>query len=187
MRRIDRALRDWRIGKALPWIPDAARVLDVGCFDGALFHRLGARLGYGVGLDPAIEAPSEAARFRLVGNVFPDVPAGEGRFDAITFLAVLEHVETSDIDAWTRTCHDLLVDGGVVIATIPSPRVDTLLDIGIRLRVLDGMEAGQHHGVDPDAIVTAFERADFVVERHERFQLGLNNLYVLRRASERRV
>ena len=64
---------------------------------------------------------------------------------------------------------------------VPSPSVDGILDVAIKLRLLDGMEAGEHHGFAPDEIVKAFVRAGFTVLATKRFQLGLNNLFVMRR------
>ena len=163
MKRVDNVLRDWRIRRALPWIPDQGRVLDVGCFDARLFRKLGSRLGYGVGMDPAIEHPADYDRYQLLPGEFPDVqPAGDA-FDVITFLAVLEHVPDDQIDRWADSCRALLVAGGLVVATVPSPRVDAILDVAIKLRIMDGMEAGQHHGFAPDEILRAFQRAGFTV------------------------
>jgi SAM-dependent methyltransferase len=185
MNAVDRFLQDWRIRRALPWIPDGARVLDVGCADGALFRRLGPHLGEGVGVDPDLESASSSGRFRLLPGAFPEAlgattkaAANGDRYDVVTFLAVLEHVPDDELDTWVEACRALLRTDGRVVATVPSPRVDTLLDVGIRLRLLHGMEAGQHHGSDPGGIVHAFRRAGFDVVESKRFQLGLNNLFV---------
>jgi 2-polyprenyl-3-methyl-5-hydroxy-6-metoxy-1,4-benzoquinol methylase len=180
MNRVDRILQDWRIRRALPWVPAGGHVLDVGCSDGALFHKLGARLGSGVDMDPTIEQPTEHGRFRLVPGTFPETRLDGAPFDAVTFLAVLEHVSDDAIDGWAVACRKLLVPGGLVVATVPSPVVDPILDIAIKLHVLHGMEVDQHHGFEPSSLVDAFRRAGFDPVATKRFQLGLNNLYVLR-------
>ena len=51
----------------------------------------------------------------------------EERFDVITLLAVLEHVETDDLVVWRDACARLLEPGGLIVATVPSPRVDEIL------------------------------------------------------------
>ncbi len=181
MNRVDNMLRDWRIRRALPWIPEHSRVLDIGCFDAQLLKALGSRLDRGVGMDPAIERPAELGRYRLLPGEFPRVQPDDGPFDAVTLLAVLEHVPSDQIEQWARTCWDLLVPGGRVVATVPSPRVDTILDVAIRLRLMDGMEAEQHHGFAPKAILSAYRDVGFDVMAEKRFQLGLNNLFVLRK------
>lgn len=180
MKQLDNYLRDARVKRALRWIPAGSRVLDVGCFDGRLFDRLGSRLAFGVGVDTAIGEPVRSDRYELMTGAFPQVHLGDGPFDVVTFLAVLEHVPSGEIDRWAHTCRALLVPGGRVVATVPSPAVDRILDVAIRLRIMDGMEAEQHHGVAPDDIVTAFRRAGFEVVTAQRFQAGLNNLFVLR-------
>ena len=42
------------------------------------------------------------------------------------------------------------------------------------------MEAGQHHGFEPTDILAAFRRVGFDIVAKQRFQLGLNNLFVMR-------
>ena len=89
------------------WIPERSRVLDIGCFDAQLLETLGSRLDQGVGMDPAIERPAELGRYRLLPGEFPRVQPDDGPFDAVTLLAVLEHVPSDQIEQWARTCWDL--------------------------------------------------------------------------------
>lgn len=183
MNALDRALQSWRIRRALPWIPEGARVLDVGCFDDHLFRCLGSRLGCGVGLDPLLPSPVEGDRFRILPGSFPETGLPEAPFDVITMLAVLEHAPPGDVDRWAEACRALLVPGGLVVATVPAPQVDRILGVLMRLRILDGMEEGlaeQHHGFEPADTTEAFQRAGFALVGRKRFQLGLNNLFVLR-------
>jgi SAM-dependent methyltransferase len=178
MNWLDRVLQQWRIRHAVRWIPDNARVLDVGCFDDTLFRQLQPRLGAGVGIDPRLEEAVEGLRFRLVPGAFPDASPPGACFDVITMLAVLEHVSAEEMDEWARSCIALLEPGGLVVATVPAPVVDTILDKLMRLRLLHGMDTDQHHGADPALIAAAFELAGFTVVAKKRFQLGLNNVFV---------
>ena len=55
--------------------------------------RLGAGLRDGVGLDPALVGPLDGERYHLHPGAFPaDAPDEPGSFDAVTMLAVLEHI-----------------------------------------------------------------------------------------------
>jgi SAM-dependent methyltransferase len=183
MNRVDRLLQSWRASQAIRWVPEGARVLDVGCFDGRLFRLLGDRLAYGVGLDPLLDRAVEEARFRLVPGAFPqDRPDGE-LFDVIMMLAVLEHVARERIEDCASACYDLLVPGGLVVATVPSPAIDRILDVLIRLRVLHGMSVEEHSGFKPSTAPDIFARAGFSLVRWHGFQLGLNNLFVFRKPS----
>jgi len=111
MKALDRLLQRWRIAVAAPWMPSGARVLDVGCADGALFDLLRGRIAGGVGIDP--DAPTTRTRegIRLVRGLFP-ADAPDERFDAITMLAVVEHLPASAHAAVGRTAARLLGAGG---------------------------------------------------------------------------
>jgi SAM-dependent methyltransferase len=185
VKRTDRLLQRWRVRRALKWVPDGASVLDVGCADGALFDLGRARIRSGVGIEPDVslrEWRGPSSTRRVTGR-FPDASPDGEHFDAITMLAVIEHVEDSELAEWAQACQRLLTPGGRVIATIPSPLVDRILHIGMTLRLLDGMDAHQHHGLDPLGVPRFFTDAGFTLETHDRFQLGLNNLIVLRKGA----
>ena len=182
MNLVDQLVRDLRIAQAAGQIPPGARVLDVGCHDGALFRRLGPALRDGLGLDPALRGPLHGERYRLEPGAFPAAAPDEpGAFDVVTMLAVLEHLEPDEQKSAAEAAYRLLTVGGLLIATVPSPVVDSLLAWLIRLRVLDGMEAEQHHGFDPDHVVPLMEGVGLRLVRHRRFELRLNHLFVFER------
>ena len=168
---------------ARPWIPRGARVLDIGCGDGALFDILGARIAGGVGIDPELPATARtrrSAHVRLVRGRFPDAAPDEA-FGVITMLAVIEHLPASAHADVGATAARLLGPGGRVIATVPAPQVDHLVELLQRLRLADGMSLHEHHGFRPMDTRRIFEPAGFRLLRHRRFQLGLNNLFVFER------
>lgn len=180
MKITDRALQVWRIRRALRWVRPGAHVLDVGCSDGALFRVAGDRIASGVGIDvlPADEWRGGPRAEQRTGAFPAGLRAGE-TFDAVTMLAVVEHVDEPELKEWAQRCAQVLRPGGRVIITVPSPAVDTILHVAMRLRLLDGMETHQHHGFDPSQVPDLFGATGFSVEAAERFQLGLNNLFVL--------
>src|SRR3989442_14316616 len=93
MKLTDRVLQRWRIAKAAPYLAPGARVLDVGCADGALFGVLGGRIAGGVGIDPELARPGEGERVRLVRGHFPDDLPDVGTVDPITLLAVFQQLD----------------------------------------------------------------------------------------------
>ncbi|HEV3168581.1 MAG TPA: class I SAM-dependent methyltransferase [Isosphaeraceae bacterium] len=164
---------------ARPWIRPGARVLDIGCFQGELLESLGDRIGPSFGYDPLTE-PREAPRYRLVREMFrePMPHAGE-TFDAVVMLATLEHIV--DKAPLARECFRLLSPGGRLIITVPSPLVDSIIDLLQRFRLADGMSVEEHHGYDPRSTPQIFGEHGFELERRKRFQAGLNYLFVLKK------
>ena len=160
---------------ALPYIPEGARLLDVGCADGTLLRRVAPRIRDGVGIDP--DAP--AGDPRLQRGLFPDDLRTSGVFDVITMLAVFEHFRDADRPRVVDACRRLLRPGGRVILTVPSAAVDRIVDVLRTLRLAHGMDIESHHGYDPDQTPRHF--AGFRVVTHRVFELGLNHLYVLER------
>jgi SAM-dependent methyltransferase len=177
---VDRFLRSWRIRKARRYIPPGARLLDVGCHDGALFRTVSQRIVSGVGVDPALRRSTTIGPYRFCDDVFPGPPLDPDSFDAITFLAVLEHVDDGSLASIRDACERVLVPGGVVIATVPSPAVDGIVHLLQRARLVAGIAAHQHHGADPASIADALGAGALTLVARRTFQLGLNNLFVFR-------
>jgi 2-polyprenyl-3-methyl-5-hydroxy-6-metoxy-1,4-benzoquinol methylase len=180
---LDRLIRDWRIREALVHLGGVGCVLDVGCGDGALCRSLASRGVAGVGIDFRLVISTEVTGFEFVAGKFPDaLPNGE-LFDAITMLAVLEHVPEGQKLDWVRACEARLGESGVVVLTVPSPRVDAILAALRFFRLVDGMALEEHHGFDPSEVVPLFESVGFQRVLHKSFQFGLNNLFVFRKTT----
>ena len=133
MNGIDRFLQRTRIDEARQWLPAHGHVLDIGCADGALFRRAGPQIQSGIGIDPDEPSAWPSGPYEFRRGRFPDALEGSDQFDAITMLAVIEHVSADMRKKWFETVTELLRPGGRLIITVPAPVVDRLLDIGIRL------------------------------------------------------
>jgi SAM-dependent methyltransferase len=178
---LDRYLQKWRIREARRELPPGARVLDIGTHDGTLFCLTRAR---GVGIDPELVAVTSIPGVTLVKGSFPeDLPQlPDESFDAVTALAVVEHVPESELPIWAETLARLVVPNGLLIMTVPAPAVDTILHVLMRLKLVAGMEAHQHHGFQPSNIDRLFTVPLWQPAKHRTFQLGLNHLYVFERS-----
>ena len=177
MTRVDRLIQRWRIAKASTYIPAAAHVLDIGCSDGALFRQV-SHIASGVGVEPLLDAPRSLGTVRLIPGTFPAALAPGEMFDAITLLAVLEHIPSNEQPSLARACATRLRPGGRVIVTVPEPTVDRILDVLQRFRLVHGMSLEQHYGFVPDDTIPLFEKAGLRLLVRRRFQLRLNNLFV---------
>ena len=123
----------------------------------------------GVGIDPRLAKRPDVAGFDFIAGKFPDAsPEGEP-FDAITMLAVLEHVPAGQKPIWVEACHARLVEGGEVMLTVPSPLVDSILAVLRFFRLVDGMALEEHHGFDPNEVGPLFEAVGFRLVIHKNF------------------
>jgi 2-polyprenyl-3-methyl-5-hydroxy-6-metoxy-1,4-benzoquinol methylase len=180
---LDRFLRDARIRRARPYVRAGDVVLDIGCADGEMFRRWRGHIGRGVGIEPTLDEPRKGDGYELIPGRFPDtVPQGV-EFDVITMLAVLEHIPPPDQARLAEVCASLLKPRGRIVITVPSPRVDDILHLLIRLRLIGGIAAHEHYGFSPDDTLAVFPPPHYRLVRRQRFQLGLNNLFVFEMAT----
>lgn len=182
---VDRLLQNWRIRKARPFIRSGEQVLDLGSADGVLFDRLGNCGPGSVGIDPVLPSTTKSRQgFAMVRGYFPqDLPKGAGPFDAIVMLAVLEHFPPDQYGPLAGGCAKLLKPGGRLIITVPSPAVDAILAILVKLRLVHGMSLEEHHGYEVNETPKIFPSPRFKLVQRSAFQLGLNNLFVFERTA----
>ena len=178
MKPLDRYLRNRRIRLVKPFLSPRYDVVDIGCADGAMFRRLQGQYKYGYGVDPTLGSEVKTDLYHLYPGVFPDALPSDLQADLITMLAVLEHLPPQEQAMLAKNCHLVLRPGGRVVITVPSPRVDGLLHVLGRLRLIDGMSMHEHYGFEPSHTLRVFAEPDFRLVEHRKFQFGLNNLFV---------
>jgi len=181
MKELDLILQRWRIRKARRFIPEGGRVLDIGSADGALFKALESHIGGGLGIDPTLKKVVQVGKMQIVPGFFPKDMPEVAPFDAITMLAVLEHIPEAEFESLSGGCTRFLKPGGHLIITVPSPLVDHILKVLKALCLVDGMSLEEHHGYRVEQTTRIFAPPAFRLVCHKHFQLGLNNLFVFQR------
>lgn len=183
MKALDRYLQNVRINKAKKFIKQGDTVLDIGSVDGVMFEALKGIISKGFGIDPTLKEQVETPLYTLIPGYFPEVSPIGVQYDAITLLAVLEHIPTHLQIELANNCFKHLKPGGRVIITVPSPQVDFILSVLTTLKFIDGMSLEEHYGYDPKQTIHLFTSPQFKLIRKQRFQLGLNNLFVFEKIS----
>lgn len=135
------ARREWILAKLAAHVPEGGRVLEVGCGTGWIPQKFAAARPdvYYLATDPSLVAVEGAKRYnRKVKNVrihqgalgwdrlglAPGVDLAP--FDAIVASEVLEHMPMEAANEALGALMGLLKEGGVVIATLPNGRYNTL-------------------------------------------------------------
>lgn len=181
MKFLDKFLQKCRIQKATPYIAPGMSVLDIGCYDGALFQALQDSISWGIGVDPLEHPFLNDERFRRIIGSFPQDTPCLGQFDVITMLAVLEHFPFHELQALPFHCAKYLKPGGLLIITVPSPLVDQILKYLKWVRLIDGMSLEEHYGFTIETVPLIFCREFFDLKVRKSFQFGLNNLFVFQK------
>jgi 2-polyprenyl-3-methyl-5-hydroxy-6-metoxy-1,4-benzoquinol methylase len=184
MKRLDVILQNWRIAKVRPYMSKGMRVLDVGCADGALFKTFKSQIADAVGIDPTLPRSVEMDHCKLIAGQFPENVPDREPFDAITMLAVVEHIPMEEQSRWAGACARLLKPGGYLLITTPSAAVDRILDVLKFLKLIDGMSLEEHYGFEPHHVPSVFGVSGMKLVQAKKFQLGLNNFFVFRKERE---
>lgn len=181
MKFLDKMLRWWRVRVALKAVPaNITAVFDIGCDDGYLLKRFkGSQLKLD-GCDPHLRISSVSGNSDLYQGSFPTILRGlqiNGIYDVVFALAVFEHFTQEDLDKSSIMISKMLSENGLLIVTVPHPFVDKILYVLIYLGLIDGQAIEEHHGFDPESLVSILSN-HLKLKNRKKFQLGLNNIFV---------
>lgn len=144
-------LADWRAQQANKLIPGRlreGRILDIGCgtYPYFLAHTSFAEK---FAIDQ-IPLPTETAKelciesFTLDLEQKPKLPFEDGFFNAVTLLAVVEHLDPALMALLFKEVYRVLMPGGLVALTTPAAWSDGLLKFMARIRLVSAEEIQEH-------------------------------------------
>lgn len=101
--------------KLCHYLPEGSKILDIGCGDGSFLKLAQAKFrGTGIEISQYLAdlARNHAGIKVMVGD-FLDVPLGGEKFDGVTLISLLEHMDRPE--KTLKKCFDLLNDRGVLL------------------------------------------------------------------------
>lgn len=141
-------LRTQRANRLIPSDLRAGRILDIGCgsFPYFLAH---TAFKEKFAVDQLPMAEETAARnqiefFELNLNQEPRLPFEGGYFEAVTLLAVVEHLNPDSLAQLFKESRRVLRPGGIVILTTPAAWSDGLLQLMAQLNLVSAEEIHEH-------------------------------------------
>lgn len=159
------------------------RIVDIGCGTLPLFlasSDFADKIGLDKSFNQSLGQSFTSSSFRLIEHDIEKVgelPLESNCCDAVTALAVIEHLEPDRLNPLFAEVYRILKPGGVYILTTPAPWTDGLLRIMARLKLVSPTEIDEHKGVyDRTSLFAMLVTAGFPEEglRGGYFELGLN-------------
>jgi len=133
-------------GQYLPATLRAGRILDIGCGRQPVFlSQIDFQEKYG--LDPAVDSSTiDDGLIKLIKEPFSGraLPFDDNYFQAITMLAVSEHINPEKFKLLLAEVFRVLVPGGRLFLTTPAPWSDVILKTMVRFKLVSREEIEEH-------------------------------------------
>jgi SAM-dependent methyltransferase len=154
-------------------------ILDIGCGSDPLFLK-STSVDERFGVDRLVPDTASDGPVRIaIADVgaLPVLPFKDESFDAVTMLAVLEHLPPDSVPKLLDDIYRVLKNKGVFVLTTPPPRTNHLLKLFAKVRIVSPEEIDEHErAYTIRDIKGLFARSKFE-DRHAEsgtFELGMN-------------
>jgi ubiquinone/menaquinone biosynthesis C-methylase UbiE len=159
-------------------LPRKDRILDIGCGCYPYFL-INNSFSEKYGIDPSLSILEEDDSVKLMKmNIEKQkLPFKNDFFDAVTMLAVFEHINNDKLDPVLKEIKRVLKKGGLFVLTTPAPWADWLLHFTSKIGLISKDEIEDHkHNHSDKKISAILERSGFKKEkiRNGFFEMGLN-------------
>jgi SAM-dependent methyltransferase len=141
-------LRTQRANQLIPAELRQGRILDIGCGSYPYFLAHTAfKEKFAVDQLPMPKETADRNRiefFELNLNTQPSLPFESEYFDAVTLLAVVEHLNPESMAALFQESHRVLKPGGMVVLSTPAAWSNGLLHVMAHLNLVSAEEIHEH-------------------------------------------
>nr|KKS45659.1 MAG: hypothetical protein UV11_C0043G0002 [Candidatus Giovannonibacteria bacterium GW2011_GWF2_42_19] len=174
---LDTILRWLRIRKIRPHLSEGVILCDIGCGPHAqLLRDFSAYIKEGIGIDKKIPESTEGNIVLRNAFVENELPIDSSSVDAVTLLAVLEHLERP-VEI-LKEAKRALRPGGTLLITVPTiPNRYVGEFLAYRLKVIDEAEYRDHKRYYSKRLLSEHLREagfDLAKAKMKYFELGMN-------------
>ena len=171
---LEPVLQELRIMKVAPHLPINGDLVDVGCDEPQiLFQKVCKQMNSCVGIDIVVK-PGKKGNVKILRQDLQkriDVP--DQSADAITFLAVLEHMKHPK--EMIQEAYRILRPGGVLLVTVPSPASKRILEFFAKISLVRQEMVDQHENYfTVDQLRELSKKAGFSSTFVEHWEFGYN-------------
>jgi len=175
MELLEGLLRRKRINLAKRHLPNAKSILDIGCGkDAALLSALKVKDRAGIDINVESCYREGFALIQMDVTKAP-LPFFSKRFDAVTMLATLEHIEPASRQNIVKEAARVLKPQGTILLTMPTPISKTILHAMARTGLISKKQVQNHKAlITPQEATGLLQEAKLQEICHGYFEMGLN-------------
>jgi|GEM_PF-832985 len=102
-------------------------------------------------------------------------------FDTIVLLAVIEHIEVTDVYTIFSEFQKILTNDGIIFLSTPTPKSKFILESLAKINILDKQNIEEHkHYWNKEDILNLAQKTGFKIDEYKKFQLGFNQYAILK-------
>ncbi len=150
------------------------KILDIGCGSYPYFL-MNTNFKERFGVDPSINSAVKGINLQKLDVSKQKLPFKDNFFNAVTMLAVFEHLDNKKIPFVLKEINRVLKKDGMLVMTTPAPWSDIILKNMARLSLVSKEEIHEHkHNLNAPIIRNYVAEGGFRKIDNGYFELGLN-------------
>ena len=176
---LEKFLRYLRAKIVISCLGGSKIICDIGCgFNAYFLSKVKKIITKGYGIDKKVNIKETGNIILEKAEFFNNLPFKDNYFDAVTMIAVLEHLK--DCNSIIKEAHRILKPKGLLIITTPTTQAKKLLEfLAYKLHILNKEEIKEHcQYFNKNEITGLLENNHFFVKKYAYFEYKFNSIAV---------